>query len=210
MTNEAAIAENVRLVEEKLGDTASISEVAGAARAVAAEDAAAAGDGAAGPAGTRALDPSLVIAAQRVASRRTDETDPEVQAMIQMHAKLLRGNPREIKRFLNLFRFYANIQIGRELSDMPSPSLQHVGKMAALAVRWPNLVSKLVAAGPAGDTVVQTLERLARANGEVATWRTEVAGAGFADGIAELITLDDLHELLRRDPPVAEYAREFM
>jgi WD40 repeat protein len=203
---ESSIAANEKLVEAKLEETGgSVADVGDAARAVAVDQAGPARDGLDGSRPEGPLDRSLVIAAQRVASRRTTEQDPAVQQMIQAHAASLRGNPREVKRFLNLFRFYANVQLGRELSDLPSPSLQHVGKLAALAVRWPNLVSKLVSPTASGGTVVAALEEFARENDDPEAWREKLKEVELAP-----TDPDKLHLLLHGEPAVAGYAVEFL
>ena len=50
-------------------------------------------------------------------------------------------NPREIKRFINVFRFYAYIQYWREDAGLPAPTLDGVAKLALLAVRYPHLLN---------------------------------------------------------------------
>lgn len=55
-------------------------------------------------------------------------------------APWLDRNPREIKRFVNVFRFYVLIRQGRQEAGLPVPdSLEQVAKLAVLAVRWPEL-----------------------------------------------------------------------
>jgi hypothetical protein len=62
-------------------------------------------------------------------------------------------NPREIKRFVNVYRFYAYIQYWREDAGLPTPTLDGVAKLALLAVRYPHLLSAL------GEDVVQDGDR---------------------------------------------------
>jgi len=54
-------------------------------------------------------------------------------------------NPREIKRFVNLFRFYSFIAQRGRLIGRPAASREQIAKVAAFAIRWPSVVSMLAA-----------------------------------------------------------------
>jgi hypothetical protein len=51
------------------------------------------------------------------------------------------ANPREIKRYVNLFRFYSFITFWRRASDATAPDDPQLAKLAAFAIRWPDLLS---------------------------------------------------------------------
>jgi hypothetical protein len=76
-------------------------------------------------------------------AQRLTEQDPEIRRMLRRLAGELPPNPREIKRFINVFRFYALIQYWREDAGLPTPTLDGVAKLALLAVRYPHLLSAL-------------------------------------------------------------------
>lgn len=76
-------------------------------------------------------------------AQRLKEEDPEVRRMLRRLVGDLPPNPREIKRFINVFRFYAYIQHWREDAGLPAPTLDGVAKLALLAVRYPHLLSEL-------------------------------------------------------------------
>ena len=63
--------------------------------------------------------------------------------MLRLLINELPPNPREIKRFINVYRFYAFIQYEREAAGLPAPTLEGVAKLALLAVRYPHLLSAL-------------------------------------------------------------------
>jgi hypothetical protein len=86
-------------------------------------------------------------------AQRLTERDPEVRRMLRQLAGELPPNPREIKRFINVFRFYAYIQYWREDAGLPAPTLDGVAKLALLAVRYPHLLSAL------GKDITQDDER---------------------------------------------------
>jgi len=71
------------------------------------------------------------------------EQDPAVRTMLRTLIDELPPNPREIKRFINVYRFYAFIQYEREAAGLPAPTLEGVAKLALLAVRYPHLLSAL-------------------------------------------------------------------
>lgn len=65
-------------------------------------------------------------------AQRLSEHDPEVRRTLRQFARELPPNPREIKRFINVFRFYAYIQYWREDAGLPTPTLNGVAKLALL------------------------------------------------------------------------------
>jgi KAP family P-loop domain len=73
------------------------------------------------------------------------------------------SNPREIKRYVNLFRFYSFITFHRRVIDS-APDNSQLAKLAALAIRWPDLLSKL-----SGDhaAVLDRLEKAAKGDDRV-------------------------------------------
>ncbi len=88
-------------------------------------------------------------AVRRVVERRLTRGDPDVEDVIAYAIQHLEPNPREIKRFVRLFRFFVMIYMERRLRGLPTPgSLQDVAKLAVLAIRWPGLMATM--AEPAG------------------------------------------------------------
>ncbi|MFC7614027.1 hypothetical protein ACFQV2_11150 [Actinokineospora soli] len=93
-------------------------------------------------------------------------------------------NPREIKRYVNLFRFYSFIVAARR-SEITAVQ---IAKIAGLAIRWPDLLTTL-----ARD---DTLTRLEREDDDA--W----------DGLrAAQPRLDALRAFLRQGPRISEAAR---
>ena len=112
-----------------------------------ADDAGAGGAGGAGGgdvAGVVRPDAVASREARRVIERRLTASDPEVRRVIEYASEALNRNPREIKRFVNLFRFYTMIYAERKLANLPTPaSLHEVAKLAVLGIRWPSLLGSL-------------------------------------------------------------------
>lgn len=71
-------------------------------------------------------------------------------------------NPREIKRFVNLFRFYYFLAEQRRLQSEPITA-DEVAKVAALIIRWPQILGRLLV-GMEKLSVLDRLERWIAAN----------------------------------------------
>lgn len=199
-------ASSVRRRAERLrAELSSVENLRATAGAVQEADAAAesvADD--AGAAGRPTLDEETIRAAEITLAERLRDDSQEVRDLVVSHAGLLTRNPREVKRFINLFRFYAFVQVRRQLRDLPAPTLAQVGKMAVLAIRWPYLLSVLGLAVPA-DRATTVLAALEQGAGAADTWRTAVAAAGLRPAMRQRIAADDdLRGLLATDPPLAD------
>jgi KAP family P-loop domain len=101
------------------------------------------------------------------------------------------SNPREIKRYINLFRFYTFIVQRQRLDGLFAPPADCIAKVAALAIRWPQLLSTLGHAqpgdvlpgqGPPGQvaSLVAVLEQAARStSGADENWARALRQAGL-------------------------------
>ena len=169
-------------------------------------------DASLGAAANRPVRASVVAAARRVVSSRANEDDPAVRQMYLNYAGQLSGNPREFKRFLNLFRFYANLQITRELSpsQSPAPSLEQLAKITMLVVRWPDLIREFTGQSETVSAVA-TLELLAGKHRTVAAWSSAAKREkSLANAACAALLRTDIHSFLRQGPPIADYADELI
>jgi hypothetical protein len=110
-------------------------------------------------------DVALTEALRRTVERRLTSGDPEVKEVIQYATLYLDPNPREIKRFVRVFRFYVMIYMERRLRGLPGPaSLKEVAKLGVLAIRWPGLMACLGRSGGTdGRAIFDILEQPPRA-----------------------------------------------
>jgi hypothetical protein len=165
--------------------------------------------------GSDADDPALIKALEQEFSEAFTDSDPGVQAVVQRHSGDLARNPREIKRFINVFRFYALIQFRRKLRGLPAPTYNQVAKLAVLAVRWPHLLSlfgRPSALQP--GNVLSHLESLAAsAKGQDdpgAVWRAGLEDSGFTERVREELGAEDLRAILARKPKIGAAAEGFL
>ncbi len=118
-------------------------------------------------------------------------------------------NPRQIKRYVNVFRFYSFLTYRRALAGAAPASEAEVAKLAALTIHWPHLLSLLVMEVE-GTTVLQILERAAGA-GDDRAWEQAVHEAGLAGhGAWDGVHLDTLRTLLSCPHPIADLARHLL
>ncbi|MEO3813896.1 P-loop NTPase fold protein [Sphaerisporangium sp. B11E5] len=115
-------------------------------------------------------------------------------------------NPRELKRYVNVFRFYSFVTYRRALAGAPRATDDEVAKLALLTIRWPHLLSLLTRDLGEGPTVLESLERAApRADGDWVRALTESGLAGEAGP-----PWDALRALLAARPLVAPLARDLL
>jgi KAP-like P-loop domain-containing protein len=86
-------------------------------------------------------------AGSRVYEQMLSERDPVMAQFAQKVAQLVDGNPRQIKRYVNVFRFYTTLRHSLRLEGaIPSddlPSDEVLAKFVALSIRWPHAVDCL-------------------------------------------------------------------
>ena len=87
-------------------------------------------------------------AGNRVYERTLSEFDPIMARFAEEVAQLVAdGNPRQIKRYLNVFRFYSTLRHSLRLEGViPSedlPSDKVLAKFVALSIQWPHAVDCL-------------------------------------------------------------------
>jgi hypothetical protein len=88
-------------------------------------------------------------ASKRVYARKLAMHDPMVQRFINDSATWFNDNPRQIKRYINLFRFYATLRYAYMLDgvyekpDAPMPSDGALAKFVALSIHWPQAIGWL-------------------------------------------------------------------
>lgn len=114
-------------------------------------------------------------------------------------AGLGQPNPREIKRYLNLFRFYTFITQRRRLLDgAPPPTSDQIARLAALVIRWPHLLTFL-RSDRNGNTVLAGLEQAAQMS--TTQWVEELRNVGIPDSDHR-----ELKEFLKHGDPISPTA----
>ncbi len=148
--------------------------------------------------------------------RRLTVDDPEVREVMAYAQRFLRRNPREIKRFVNLFRFFTMIYTERRIARLAAPaSLDKVAKLAVLGIRWPSLLSALALA--VGDeeelTVFELLENSPSPGSPKARERAlkkAIGDAGVSEATTGRLLAPELREFLESEPKVGPVVRGYL
>jgi hypothetical protein len=86
-------------------------------------------------------------AGNRVYERTLTDRDPVMAKFVRDVARLVNGNPRQIKRYVNVFRFYStmrqNLRLGGVIPKQDLPSDEVLAKFVALSIQWPHAVDCL-------------------------------------------------------------------
>ena len=142
--------------------------------------------------------PATIQATDRVFADLYSDADA-LNAIGAALPALASANPREIKRYINLFRFYTFIVQRQRLHGVAAPASESIAKLAALAIRWPQLLSLL--SQPIGSkSPMNVLEQGARMtrNGGGDPWREALTRTG-------LLTEVDADE---RPPPLPDWSQD--
>ena len=141
--------------------------------------------------------------------------NPEVQEVIAYGTRFLEPNPRQIKRFVNLFRFFVMIHTERRLQQLPVPSsLTALAKLAVLGTRWPALLGVLTESGigEPGTTVLSLLERPPETEpgpdeskdaAELRGLRGTLGQFGLAPAVLEQLLATELRSFLKAEPSIS-------
>ena len=86
-------------------------------------------------------------ASKRAYAQAFVERDPLMAKFVKEVAQLVDGNPRQIKRYVNVFRFYStlrhSLQVDGVASEKELPSDEMMAKFVALSVHWPHAMDCL-------------------------------------------------------------------
>jgi peptidoglycan hydrolase-like protein with peptidoglycan-binding domain len=146
-------------------------------------------------------------------------SDANARHAIDRGAALLGSqNPREIKRFVNLFRFYTFIVEQRRLhapvdgKGAAAPDPLQIAKLAALAIRWPQLLNALGRpVAKDGLTALAYLERHAQSKKDETTdpWEAALVTAHLRRASSDLESSPwaaELETFLCDGPAISETA----
>jgi phospholipase C len=141
-----------------------------------------------------------------------------VQAIESALPDLGATNPREIKRYINLFRFYKFIAYRKHLDGAPDLADEQIARLATLAIRWPDLLSVLMMPGDDGRANLMALTRVAgeSAGGEVGsagteTWPQLLVRIGLQPGdTSQADRWNELRHFLAAAHGIVEVAERFI
>jgi hypothetical protein len=105
---------------------------------------------------------------------RFTDLDKEIHETISRYATLYFSNPRDTKRFVNLFRFYYFLRAARQGRDQQVSSIDQLCRWLVFSLKWPGVV-RWVRHHPTSDdrsdSRFAALERLGGENQSVRNWQ---------------------------------------
>jgi hypothetical protein len=148
-------------------------------------------------------------AVRRIVERRLVRGNPEVTAVVAYAAKFLDANPRQIKRFVNLFRFFVMIHTERSLDGLPTVrGLTEVAKLGVLSMRWPSLLPILGRRVRASDA--QTLFELLEQPGEGTSVQEALENSGLTSATIDRLLAQRLQAFLTSEPALGGAVRAYL
>jgi hypothetical protein len=103
-------------------------------------------------------------ASKRVYAHAFSERDPAMADFVNEVAEMVGGNPRQIKRYVNVFRFYStlrhSLRVDGSMSPDEVPSDKVLAKFVALSIQWPHAVDCLRVKKDASGRKATVLELL--------------------------------------------------
>jgi hypothetical protein len=187
----------VRIAEQQLQDARSVVETAERVGSVVRPDVPGAPE-------------AVKEAARRILERRLSSDSPEVQAVVEFAADHLDDNPREIKRFVNVFRYFVMIAMERRFEAIGEPvPLKALAKMAILLVRWPGLLDVLTRNVEQVDGRPTVLTLLESGSDADATGRS-LAAEGLPEPIVDALVGRELGDLLEKPPFIGRLTDGFL
>jgi hypothetical protein len=138
-----------------------------------------------------------------------DFSDEHARRMLLRYANDLSGNPREIKRFVNVFRFYAYVDFWRRTQGFDTPGLEGAAKLARIAIGWPSMLNALARDVARNGTTLPLIAHLEQANGDDDVWAECVALAPERVR-ARLAALPELRAAIAKEPRVGAFVAGFI
>jgi len=78
---------------------------------------------------------------------RFNDKDSDIQRVISSSTTYFRGNPRELKRFINAFRFQYFLWWAQRAQGIEGPTLDQLVRWTVLSMKWPEVVRWLRRSG---------------------------------------------------------------
>lgn len=107
------------------------------------------------------------------------DNEEKIASLMVQGAEEFSTSPRDVKRFVNVFRFHYFLRAARETREDPVPTLDQLSRWIIFSLQWPEAIRWLrrshLAPGVPADPQLEALEKLAKESGGVEDWRKKAA-----------------------------------
>jgi uncharacterized caspase-like protein len=150
------------------------------------------------------------------------DQSPDIRRIVAAGMPYFGGNPRELKRFVNAFRFNYFLWWAQSSQGLPTPKVEQLVRWTVLTMRWPEVVRWLRrssgsdwssdAASASKNGVVPSrlklMEDVSGKSGDVVAWQKEAAATlRITQSDAPWLRDDDLLEFLHHEGTLPEADR---
>ena len=149
-----------------------------------------------------------------------NDRDFDVQSAINAGAAYFGDSPRELKRFINLFRFNYYLWWARRAQEQSAPELDQLVRWTAFSMKWPE-VARWCRRGHSGQprinqelseskslTRLSLLENISKDTSDLASWQAAAATSLRLDsGQVPWLRDDDLFRFFRNEVMLPEEKR---
>ncbi|HUO71300.1 MAG TPA: P-loop NTPase fold protein [Solirubrobacteraceae bacterium] len=135
--------------------------------------------------------------------------DPGLRTAVTYAVRFLAPNPREIKRFVNVFRFLVMITTARRVAGLAAPDdLTLLAKLAVLSTRWPAVAADLMRPLSLDEerTVFELLEN--PSSGE--DLNRACVDAGLSEASTQRLLSDEFRRFIGEPPMIGPQARDWL
>lgn len=130
----------------------------------------------------KALEDEAVVIQQMDRNIRAfSDEEKKMRSLLTTFAAEFSANPRDIKRFVNVFRFYYFLRAAREARNEPVPSLTQLSRWILFSLKWPEGVRYLWRIQLAPHTTrhpqLEALEKVVKECRSLEDWKKRAAEA---------------------------------
>jgi hypothetical protein len=140
------------------------------------------------------------------------DNEERIKTLILGATKTFSINPRDVKRFVNVFRFYYFLRAAREARNEPVPSLPQLTRWMTLSLKWPGIVRWLrrghFEADKGAAAQLKELESVGNECSDLSGWK-EKAAAVFGIEVKDGMWLADreMMDFFREEAKLKESER---
>jgi phospholipase C len=132
------------------------------------------------PAQSQGLEKEVVIIQQMDSDIKAfSDREKVISELMVNGAEEFSENPRDLKRFVNVFRFHYFLRAARERKEEPVPTLEQLSRWIIFSLKWPEAVRWLrrnhSSRAAAVDPKIQRLEKIAKESVSLQDWQTKAA-----------------------------------
>jgi hypothetical protein len=136
--------------------------------------------------------------------RRFTDQEEMIRGLISRRAQEYFNNPRDMKRFVNLFRFYYFLRAARQARGEPVVSEDQLSRWLVFSLKWPEVVRWARRHAPpidgSSESPLTALENIALTSNNLASWQQGIDKAfGLKSEQTPWLSDEELYEFFKME-----------